>query len=53
MQSHYRVVARLEIFMEQELRFGMDLGWIWDGFGPVGITKKKRPVFSCFYRQKK
>ena len=25
-QSHYREVARWEIFMEQELRFGLDLG---------------------------
>jgi hypothetical protein len=27
MQSQYREVARWEIFMEQELRFG----WIWAG----------------------
>ena len=26
MQSHYREVLRWEIFMEQELRFGLDLG---------------------------
>ena len=25
-QSHYREVPRREIFMEQELRFGLDLG---------------------------
>ena len=25
-QSHYRKVPRLEIFLEQELRFGLDLG---------------------------
>ena len=25
-QGHYREVARWEIFMEQELRFGLDLG---------------------------
>ena len=25
-QSHYREVAQWEIFMEQELRFGLDLG---------------------------
>ena len=25
-QSHYREVQRWEIFMEQELRFGLDLG---------------------------
>ena len=25
-QSHYRKVPRGEIFMEQELRFGLDLG---------------------------
>ena len=25
-QSHYREVPRWELFMEQELRFGLDLG---------------------------
>ena len=30
-QSHYREVSRWEIFMDQELRFGLDLGWIWAG----------------------
>ena len=25
-QGHYREVARWEIFMEQEIRFGLDLG---------------------------
>ena len=27
-QSHYREVLRWEIFMEQELRLGLDLGWL-------------------------
>ena len=32
--------------MEQELRFGLDLGLeIWAGFGPAGIIEKK-PVYS-------
>ena len=30
-QSHYRKVTLWDIFMEQELRFGLDLGWIWAG----------------------
>ena len=44
-QSHYREVPRWEIFMEQELRFGMiwaglhywkkSLGWIWATFEAV------------------
>jgi hypothetical protein len=29
-QSHYREVPRWEIFMEQELRFGLDLGGMAD-----------------------
>ena len=29
-QSHYREVPRWEIFMEQELRFGLDLGQMAD-----------------------
>ena len=29
-QSHYREVPRWEIFMEQELRFGPDLGQMAD-----------------------
>ena len=29
-QSHYREVPRWEIFMEQELRFGLDLGRMAD-----------------------
>ena len=32
-QSHYREVARWEIFMEQELRFGLDLGWLGNFWG--------------------
>ena len=27
-QSHYREVPQWEIFMEQELRFRLDLGWL-------------------------
>ena len=33
-QSHYREVPRWEIFMEQELRFGLDLG-------QLAVLKKK------------
>ena len=33
-QSHYREVPRWEIFMEQELRFGLDLG-------RLAVLKKK------------
>jgi len=40
LQSHYREVARWEIFMEQELRFGP-------------VRQLLRPVFSCFHGQKK
>ena len=39
-QSHYREVARWEIFMEQELRFGP-------------VRQLLRSVFSCFNGQKK
>ena len=42
-QSHYREVARWEIFMEQELRFGLDLGRFgnfWGRFFHVFISKK-------------
>ena len=35
LQSHYREVPRWEIFMEQELRFWLDLG-------RLGLVKKKR-----------
>ena len=54
-QGHYREVARWEIFMEQEIRFGLDLG-------RLAILKKKlganyeqclSVVFSCFQMQKK
>ena len=34
-QSHYREVPRWEIFMEQELRFGLDLD-------RLALLKKKR-----------
>ena len=53
-QSHYREVLRWEIFMEQELRFGLD-------FGRLAVLKKRalanyeqllRVVFSCFQGQK-
>ena len=43
-QSHYREVARWEIFMEQELRFGLDLGRFgnfWGRFFHVFMSKKK------------
>ena len=43
-QSHYREFARWEIFMEQELRFGLDLGRInnfWGRFFHVFMGKKK------------
>ena len=43
MQSHYREVARWEIFMEQELRFGLYLGWFgnfWGQFFHVFMGKK-------------
>ena len=33
-QSHYREVARWEIFMEQKLRFGLDLGRFGNFWGP-------------------
>ena len=53
MQSHYREVSQWEIFMEQELRFGLDLGLL-------ALMKKKRfgPIMSnflgqFFYEQKK
>ena len=41
-QSHYREVAQWEIFMEQEFRFGLDLG----RFGTF------EAVFSSFHGQK-
>ena len=53
-QRHYREVPRWEIFMEQEFRFGLDLG-------RLAVLKKKvwanyeqllRVVFSCFQGQK-
>ena len=43
-QSHYREVARWEIFIDQELRFGLDLGWLgnyWGCFFHVFMGKKK------------
>ena len=41
-QSHYREVPRWEIFMEQILRFGLDLG-------QLAVLKR---FFSCFQVQK-
>ena len=39
-QSHYREVARWEIFMEQELRFGLDFGRFFHAFkGKIKILK--------------
>ena len=43
-QSHYREVAQWEILMEQELRFGLDLGQFGNFFGRffhVFMGKKK------------
>ena len=43
-QSHYREVAQWEIFMKQELRFGLDLGRFgnfWGQFFHVFMNKKK------------
>ena len=42
-QSLYREVPRWEIFVEQELRFGLDLG-------PLAVLKKigSRPIMSNF-----
>ena len=54
-QSHYREVPRWEIFMEQELKFGLDLGWL-------AVLKKRvwadyeqllGGLFLCFQGQKK
>ena len=49
-QSHYREVERWEIYMEQKLRFGLDLG-------QLALLKKNLgrlwAVFSCFHGQKK
>ena len=49
-QSHYRKVPRWEIFIEQELRFGLDLGHltllkkiIWTDYEQL-----LRPVFHVF-----
>ena len=41
-QSHYREVPRWEIFMEQELRFGLDLGRL------ALLKKKIGPIMSNF-----
>ena len=41
-QSHYEEVPRREIFMEQELNFGLD-------FGQLALLKKNWPIMSNFY----
>ena len=40
-QSHYREVSRWEIFMEQELRFGLDLGRMADFPAVIGVKKNR------------
>ena len=47
-QSHYREVPGWEIFMEQDVRFGLEIR-------PVDITEKKTfgKTFSSFRGQKK
>ena len=44
LQSHYREVPRWEIFMEQELRFVLDLG-------RLALVKKKRKKICTNYEQ--
>ena len=50
-QGHYREVARWEIFMEQEIRFGLDLGWFgnfWGQFLYVFMGKKNsKKIVDC------
>ena len=41
-QSHYREVLRWEIFMEQELKFGLDLGRL------AVLKKRSGPIMSNF-----
>ena len=49
--SHYREVPRWEIFMEQELRFGLDLGRIlgqsWKVKGG-NLDISSRVIGACF-----
>ena len=54
-QSHYREVPRWEIFMEQELRFGLDLSRLAVLKKKVGADYEQlmRVVFSNFCGQKK
>ena len=53
-QGNYREVPRWEIFMKQELRFGLDLGRlaveknVWADY-----EQFLRVVFSCFQGQNK
>ena len=42
-QSHYREVLRWEILMEQELIFGLDLGWL------ALLKKNFGPIMSNFF----
>ena len=52
-QSHYREVPQWEIFVEQELRFGLDLGWM--ATFPAIIASESFDLLShhipqqCFY----
>ena len=54
-QSHFREVPRWEIFVEQELRFGLGLGRLEllkkQTFGPIMSNFLGR-FFSCFHWQK-
>ena len=54
-QSHYREVPRWEIFMEQELRIGLDLGRLalLKKNGWADYEQLLRVFFSCFQGQKK
>ena len=53
-QSHYREVPRWEIFMEQELRFGLDLGRFDNFWGPFFHVFMGKKIFikplQIFYR---
>ena len=55
-QSHYREVPWWEIFMEQELRFGLDLGrfgnfWGWFFHVFMGKKKFKNIVYKSYSKQ--
>jgi hypothetical protein len=49
-QSHYRKVPRWELFMEQELRFGLDLGRMADF--PAFIASKSFDLWNHHIPQK-